>query len=178
MEKKRIFVLSGVPGSGKSTLAKQLHGVIATQGRNRIIIENDAIRQMITGTNSQTVNKTYRWPNADFIRDSIKVLKMSMIEGILMKGQVQDIILDATHFNPQIHDFISSICEKYGAQLINIRINIDHETALQRAQNRERKEDLKTIEFVQSKLDQLNIEYDYVIDTNAYMQDVTKIAAL
>ena len=53
MKKPKLIVMVGLPGSGKSTYAKEL----IKKGRADIILSSDAIREELTGDESnQTVN--------------------------------------------------------------------------------------------------------------------------
>lgn len=164
---RKIFIIAGIPGSGKSTLAKKIYN---KKKSDSVIINNDRIRQMITGTDDATVNDTYRYSNAAEITPIMWSLKIAMIESLLHSDNIQNVILDACHFKASEHDYYEYLSKKFNVQIIHIKLILDKKIALERAQNRIRKEDKKTINFVDTKLQELGRAYDYILANDSEIE--------
>lgn len=80
MKKPKLIVMVGLPGSGKSTYAKEL----IKKGRADIILSSDAIREELTGDESnQTVN------------DKVFKLLYQRMNDYLAEGK--SVVVDATN---------------------------------------------------------------------------------
>jgi dephospho-CoA kinase len=173
MNAKNIFIISGIPGSGKSVLAKKIWNL---DPKFSVIISNDEIRKMLTGHDDKSVNQTYNM-GLTFLREQIVLCKEILIKTFLKNNNVNNIIVDACHFDRNSILFFESLASK-NVKLIYILIEVNPEIALARAQKRERKEDAETISFVSKKLKDLNHSYNFVIknykDEGSFLQKFSK----
>lgn len=157
---KKIIVLSGTPGAGKSFLANKIHQKYLTTS---IIINNDMLRMMITGTNETNVGSTYERKNVDNIRGYIVSARDAIIKTFLSIDSIEKIIVDACHFSKES---IALFKELENVEIIYVLLDTDPEEAFRNAQSRVRKEGREIIGFIGKELKKLEQKYDFVLRNN------------
>lgn len=156
-KKKKIIVVSGVPGSGKSFLANKIHQKYLT---NSIIVNNDLLRMMLTGTNETNVESTYKRTNTESIRDYIVNARDAIISAFLSVDSVDVIIVDACHFSKESTAFFKLL---QNVEIIYVLLDTNPDEAFNNAQSRVRKEGREIICFIGKELEKLGQKYDFIL---------------
>lgn len=155
---KKIIVLSGIPGSGKSHLARK---IVEKYPENTVIINNDCIRQMLSGYSEANVNETYSLATASKLAELISFTKEAILLAFIGREDISRIVVDATHFNQKSLKIFDSLA--VSQEIIHVLLDVDRDIALNNAQVRTRKEDKETIDFVYDNLKAMGHAYDFIL---------------
>jgi thymidylate kinase len=155
---KQIIVLSGIPGSGKSHLASK---IVEKYPENTVIINNDCIRQMLSGRNESNVNETYHLATANKLAELVSFTKETILLAFIGREDIGQIVVDATHFSRKSLKIFDR--PKIKQQVIQVLLDVDPDIALSNAQSRVRREDKETIDFVYKNIKAMGRIYDFVL---------------
>lgn len=170
---KEIIILSGIPGSGKSYLAKQ---IAKKYPKDTVIINNDCIRQMLSGYSEVNVNETYSLATAGKLAELVSFIKEVILTAFLRREDISRIVVDATHFDKKSLKIFENLAASQ--KVIYVLLEIDKDIALINAQSKSRirKEDRETIDFVYNKIKAMNYSYNFVLhsrgEVNKFIENV------
>lgn len=167
---KQIIVLSGIPGSGKSYLAGK---IFEKYSENTVIINNDCIRQMLSGRNESNVNETYHLATANKLAELISFTKETILLAFIGREDIGQIVVDATHFSQKSLKIFDRLTTEQ--QVIQVLLDVDPDIALSNAQSRARIEDKETIDFVYNNIKAMGRVYDFVLHNPEEIDDFLSI---
>ncbi len=157
---KEIIVLSGVPGAGKSYLSQQ---IVKKYSGDTVIINNDCLRQMLSGHTEANVKETYSLDFAGKLTEWINYVKEMTLINLIAREDISRIVVDACHFEPQNLLLFEAFSSAKKAKVTYVLLDTEPAEALKNAQSRVRIEDEETISFINKKLKTMNYSYDFVL---------------